>query len=175
MAFQEVNDLNTDVTISLGGTNKKTGKANPTKIEGYYLGKKEVEDRKKKSGKSYIYVFQTPKGNVGVWGKTDMDRKMEAATEGFMLRVSHTGMAQTPNGEMYKYKVEFDSENTIPVLSKGSSNTAYEEPVEASFGTDDEDEEDNFSYEAPTAPALSASSAAERQAKVQALLNKKAK
>ena len=76
MAFKAVLDLNAEVTISLGGMNKKTGKANPKSVEGYYLGKKSIEDRKKKSGVSYIYILQTDKGNVGVWGKTDMDRKM---------------------------------------------------------------------------------------------------
>ena len=40
MGFQELNGLDADVTISLGGVNRKTGKPNPVKVEGYYLGKK---------------------------------------------------------------------------------------------------------------------------------------
>ena len=38
MAFKEVQSLEAENAISLGGRNKKTGKENPTKAEGYYLG-----------------------------------------------------------------------------------------------------------------------------------------
>lgn len=122
MAFRVVTDLSADVTISLGGINKKTGKKNPTSIEGYYLGNRRVDDRKKKSGFSFIYVFQTAQGNVGVWGKTDMDRKMGEAVTGQMTRVSFDRMVPTPNGDMYKYKVEVDDENTIEVVGSPSGN-----------------------------------------------------
>jgi hypothetical protein len=116
MAYKEVSDLNADETISLGGTNTKTGKPNPTKVEGYYLGSRQVADKKKKSGLSFIYIFQTPKGNVGVWGKTDLDRKMLSVTPGYMVLASFDRMVPTPNGSMYKYKVQVDSENTIEVV-----------------------------------------------------------
>lgn len=171
MAFKEVNDLSTDVTISLGGVNKKTGKPNPKSIEGYYLGNRQVEDKKKKSGVSYIYVFQTDKGNVGVWGKTDLDRKMQAAPLGAMLQVTHTGMAQTPNGEMYKYGVKYDPENTIDVSDMQSSNssggTDLGEGLDDDFGTDAGVDEDEVQ--------IAALAAAERKAKVEALLKGKGK
>lgn len=175
MAFKEVSDLNADTTVSIGGLNKKTNKKNPTSIEGYYLGSKQVADKKKKSGVSYIYILQTPKGNVGVWGKTDLDRKMLAAPVGNMVRISHDGMVNTPNGEMYKYKVAYDPENTIEV-------TGAQEANETSFGTssvDDEDagyeeetEDEDESYARVTAP-VAAMSASDRKAQVEALLKGK--
>lgn len=167
MAFKEVTDLNADVVISLGGTNKKTGKKNPINIEGYYLGRREVEDRKKKSGVGYIYFFQTPKGNVGVWGKTDLDRKMLTAKTGTMMRITSTGTRPTPNGDMYIYRVEVDSENTIEVLSEETNFSAASEEADDSFEAADEEE----SYSAP-APSV-VDEAAARRAKVQALLSKK--
>lgn len=180
MAFKEVLDLSCDTTISLGGMNKKTGKANPTKIEGYYLGKKEVEDRKKKSGISYIYAFQTPKGNIGVWGKTDLDRKMLCAPTGAMLRVTQSGIVPTPNGDMYKYKVEVDVDNTIDVphvQPTSRVNDAYEANTYTSV---DEEEEsldaeeiavDELTYARPKAPTPKPAPSAERVARVQALLS----
>lgn len=174
MAFKEIADLSPDTTIALGGTNKKTGKPNPTKVEGYYLGKRTVEDRKKKSGFSYIYVLQTVKGNVGVWGKTDLDRKMQDATVGNMLRITQSGVVPTPNGDMYKFKVEFDADNSIDVLPVGSSNeTADGGYGEDTTGTeDDEDNGDNDGLDDSNSYAASASgsTSAERAAKVAALL-----
>jgi hypothetical protein len=189
MAFREVNDLSSDTTISLGGVNKKTGKPNPSKIEGYYLGKREVEDKKKKSGKSFIYILQTPKGNVGVWGKTDLDRKMNEAPIGTMIRATHVGMAQTPNGEMYKYKVEVDETNTIDIpetpAPRASSAQTYEADDGAAYGDDDTTEDDGFApggdysdmtnEPTPVRKVASTADAEARKAKVQQMLNKNKK
>lgn len=173
MGFQEIATLDAETTIAIGGMNKKTGKKNPTSVEGYYLGSREVESKKSKTGKAFVYYFQTPKGNVGVWGKADLDRKMESATVGAMLRITHAGMTSTPNGEMYKYKVEIDSTNTIDVGFTGSRSNASSDYDDAPDLNEDEEldgtDDDDTSYRAP-APALSA---ADRQAKVQALLSKK--
>lgn len=170
MAFKTVTDLNTDNTISLGGFNKKQKKDNPTTVEGYYLGKRTVADDKKKSGVSYIYILQTPKGNLGVWGKTDMDRKMVTAPEGAMLRITHTGMQATSNGDMYKYKVEIDVDNCIEVaaLPTGKANAALDEGENDEESTE-EDSED--SYQNDERAQQGALQAAERAAKVKALLN----
>lgn len=181
MAYKEVSDLSTDTTISLGGTNRKTGKANPKSIEGYYLGKRQVDDKKKKSGFSFIYVLQTPKGNVGVWGKTDLDRKMGSATPGHMLRLTHSGMVQTPNGEMYKYKVEFDSENTIEVTEESrpvgiSATDAEDVRHDQELFDGPEVEENEVEEEEDEDDVAATLLAAERKAKVEALLkNAKAK
>lgn len=180
MGFTEIVSLEADQTISLGGSNRKTGKKNPTSVEGYYLGSKQVPDAKKQSGKSYIHIFQTPKGNVGVWGKTDMDRKLLSCTPGTMLRISHTGMRATKNGEMYVYKVEQDQDNTIEVASSGNSgfdteSTSGNSDFEAA--SEDIGEEAFDEEEAPEAiqtPVVSlAGDAAARRAKVAAMLNKR--
>ena len=174
MGFKEVQSLDADVTIALGGTNKKTGKANPTKAEGYYLGSRIVEDRKKKSGKSYIYILQTPKGNLGVWGKTDLDRKMVSVTPGEMIRMSVNGTRSTPNGDMYVFKVEHDPENTIEVLPQGASalnSGAGFDDSAASEGFGDEAGEDEETAYVP--PQVSQASAADRKAKIDALLKNK--
>lgn len=174
MAFKQVNDLSADVTISLGGSNRKTGKQNPKTVEGYYLGKRSVEDSKNKNKTSNIYFLQTSKGNVGVWGKTDMDRKMSAVKPGTMTRITHTGMQATKNGDMYKYSVEVDEDNSIEVSapSFGSGGTTEEEFQEnqESYDSVETDEDDYASQEASQQAALAA---AERQAKVKALLAKK--
>lgn len=180
MAFKAVLDLSADTTISLGGTNRKTGKKNPNQVEGYYLGNKKVADTKKKAGFSYIYIFQTAQGNLGIWGKTDLDRKMSQAPIGAMVRATHTGMVPTPNGEMYKYSVEVDTDNTIEV----SGTTTDQEPVaegyaEDAAGTLDASDTDE-TYDTALADEEEerqnqALAAAERKAKVQALLNGKGK
>jgi hypothetical protein len=170
MGFKEVSDLAADTIISLGGQNRKTGQKNPTSIEGYYLGSRQVADKKKKSGLSYIYTFQTAKGNVGVWGKTDMDRKMQSVTPGHMVRVSFDKMVPTPNGEMYKYKVQFDESNTIEVV--GGSETLETAPAEdtteayvADASQDDEAQEEDYELQAQLA-----AEAATRKAKVLATI-----
>lgn len=174
MAFKEVNDLSCDVTIALGGTSKKTGKANPTSITGYYLGSRTVEDKKKKSGISYIYALQTPKGNVGVWGKTDLDRKMAAVPTGAMIRVTQSGTTPTPNGDMYKFKVEVDQDNTIDVGPAAPSGGASYAPESDSYDEQSvQDDEPAYDEIAPARPPARAAQppSADAAAKAQALLS----
>lgn len=176
MAFKEVQDLNCETTIALGGINKQTGKPNATKIEGYYLGKREVADRKKKSGTSYIYAFQTANGNVGVWGKTDLDRKMSSVTLGTMVRVTQNGTRDTPNGPMYVFKIEFDADNTIEVTLPNANTEAdgpsYEADAEETDPGADETALDEVSPARAKAPARpGATVTAAQQARTQALLS----
>lgn len=175
MAFKEITDLSADTTISLGGRNKKTNKDNPTKVEGYYLGNRQVPDNKKKSGFSFIYFFQTPKGNLGVWGKTDLDKKMSSATPGQMMKVELAGMVATPNGDMYKFKVAFDPENTIEVSAQAPPTQTAEESYDEGPSTEEEDEDDQDDFEQAEAAQTAALSALERKKKVEALLSGKAK
>lgn len=175
MGFREVATLDADKTVALGGSNRKTGKKNPVSAEGYFLGTRKVESKKSKNGYANLHFLQTSQGNLGVWGKTDMDRKLAAVTPGTMIRITQTGMQATPNGDMYKYKVEVDETNTIDVsgLANVSANTETED-VEASDDNDgaeygDSEESDaNDEDEQQDAALL----AAERKAKVQALLSK---
>ena len=169
MAFKEVASLDADNVIALGGFNKKTKKDNPKRAEGYYLGSRQVKSPKSKTGFANIHIFQTDKGNLGVWGKTDMDRKLSQVTPGVMTQITFTGMKPTKNNDMYVYKVEVDEENTIEVSAappevESTSEESDEETTESEEETEEEVDED-----AQQAQALAA---AERQAKVQALLNK---
>ena len=184
MAFETLADLDCDTSYALGGVDKKTGKANPTKVEGYYVGSRQVASPKSKTGFAALHVFQTAKGNVGIWGKTNLDTKMKSVTPGVMTRVTFTGMVPTKNNPMYAYKVELDKSNTIDVSapaddekydagstdSAGYNETAYEDES-------DIDQDEPALDEVPPARAAAPRQAAAapdaaRQAKVQALLNK---
>ncbi len=178
MAFKEVLDLDCETTTALGGINKKTGRPNPKQIEGYYLGVKKTESKKSKNGVANLYIFQTQAGNTGVWGKTDLDRKMSSVVAGSMVRVTQNGSVPTPNGDMYKYKVEIDTANTIEVPSgaqtasdQGASSYASNE--DPSDYTSDSDE-DTYVDEAPparaVAPKVAASVNSSKKAEVEALL-----
>lgn len=170
MGFKEIASLDADKTIALGGKDKKTGKPNPTSVEGYYLGSREVENG---MGKSKIHFFQTSKGNVGVWGKTDSDRKLAGVTPGVMTRISFTGMQSIPGKQpMYKYKVEVDNENTTEVSTASSEALSADGQEDAVDYGDNEfvSDEDTSDDEAEVNAAAIA--AAERKAKVQALLGK---
>lgn len=165
MAFKEVSSLEADVTIALGKKDKNTGKPYPKEAEGYYLGSRKVENKR---GESSLHFLQTAKGNLGVWGTTDLDRKLSQVTPGSMIRVTSTGTRPTPKGEMYTYKVEIDADNTIEVAISESapaaeSDDSYEQDV-AAVGSSEYDDTD-------LAEELSA--AAARKAKVEALLGRK--
>lgn len=181
MAFKQVSDLSTDNAIALGGFNRKTNKENPTTITGYFIGSKEVDSPKSKNGKAKLHVFQTAQGNVGVWGKTDLDQKLRSAQVGALTRVTFTGMQETKNNPMYKYKVEVDTENTIEV-----ADTATDTTYEADSGYEDSGDEDTAytnAFEddvdetpapravAPKTPARAPT--ADSAARVQALLKKR--
>ena len=175
MAFKVVASLEADVTISLGGRDKKTGKANPNQVEGYYLGRRVVAPNKySKPGKTdYLYFFQTPKGNLGVWGKTDLDRKMGNVTPGTMVRASHAGMRPTPNGDMHTFTVEIDEENTIDVsgFNQVPAPSYADDNAEDDIEAVGDNEEDAVEVAAAPRKALN-SSIAERAAKMQELLGK---
>jgi len=141
MAFKELADLDCEVTTALGGLNKRTNKPNPTSIEGYYIGSRKVPSKKSSTGFANIYVFQTAEGNVGVWGKTNLDSKMSNVTPGHLTRVTYVGMQETKNNPMYKYKVEVDSENTIEVAA-ANSGASDEGDDESYSGYDSDDEEE---------------------------------
>jgi hypothetical protein len=175
MGFKEVSSLDADTVIALGGQDKKTKKANAKQIEGYYLGSRTVADKKKKDGKSYIHVFQTAEGNTGVWGKTDLDRKLLAVTPGTMTRATHTGFRETPNGDMYTYKVEVDSENTIDVSDLVKQAQSTDTSTEGGYEDSGEeyDNEEETAYEPE--PMQSAQANAEKQRKVQDILSRKSK
>lgn len=177
MGFQEVTSLDAETTIRLGGVDKKTGKKCPTTAEGYYLGAKVIDSPKSKSGKASLHIFSTPKGNLGVWGKTNMDQKLKTVTPGTMTRITFTGMQPTKNGEMYVYKVETDGENTIDVSALSDSSNDVSGGVGEDYDTDASQydgsvETEDESVDDEDALQAAALAAAERKAKVQAVLNR---
>lgn len=173
MAFKTVQSLDADTVIALGGRDKKTKKENPTSIEGYYLGKREVKGGKF-SDITTIYFFQTAKGNIGVWGKTDLSRKMNSVEPGTMVRVNHAGMKPTPNGDMHTYQVEYDDSNTIDVsdLQTSQVTSNYEDTEETTDTEDDTDDDSQEDYRDEQV-AQATTTAVSRKEKVQALLNRK--
>ena len=169
MGFKEVNSLDADIIIALGKKDK-AGKPYPKQAEGYYLGTRTVENKR---GESKIHFLQTVKGNLGLWGTTDLNRKLGQASLGSMVRITSTGTKPTPNGDMYTYKVETDNDNTIDVSSLENSYSEDSTEEAPGFVTNDDEDE---GYDREAVASAHASSTAERQAKVQALLakNKKA-
>lgn len=138
MAFEQIQSLDADTIISLGGENRKTRKKNQTQVEGYYLGKRMVKSPKSKTGLAAIHFFQTQKGNLGVWGKTDSDRKLSSVDPGTMVRITFNGLKATPNGDMYTYKVEQDKDNRIAV------ETASFGSIDDSSSSDGSDSDDTY-------------------------------
>lgn len=175
MAFKEVQSLDADNTTALGGFNKKTGKKNPTNAEGYYLGTRQVDSPRSKSGKSALHFLQTPKGNLGVWGKTDLDRKLSNVPAGTMVRITQSGTVPTPNGDMYKFKVEVDPDNTIEVAAPESAAFSGSEEDDNYASPEETEDYGQDEYQAEEAGQIAALSALERRAKVEALLKGKGK
>lgn len=152
MGFNEVQSFDCDTTVSLGGINKETKKKNPIQVEGYFLGSKTVAGGK--FGDSVLHILKTPDGNLGVWGKTNLNQKLLSVTPGTMVRITQSGMVPTKNGDMYKYKVEVDTDNTIEVAAAlaASSSEATEEAAEetqAEFSEEEPEEEELEEEEAP--------------------------
>lgn len=179
MAYEEIVALDAETTIALGGFNRKTNKANPTQIEGYYLGKKTVSSPKSRDGVANLYILQTSKGNVGVWGKTNLDKKMRDAVPGRMTMLIQAGTQKTQNGEMYLYTVKQDASDTIKVSTPSSSAPTLNTDEEidggysaGSYGSDEDESEDVDTYEQEEVRQKSALGAAERKAKLDAVLNK---
>lgn len=170
MAFKKVLSLDTDTRTALGGTRKdEKGRVvkNPTTAEGYYLGSKDEPSKKSKTGFSKVHVLQTDQGTLGVYGKTDLDRKMRAVTPGHMTRITYTGMKETQNNPMYVYLVESDAENTIDVDAieqLGASDDESEYNSESSYDDAGEesaiDEEETPVDEVPPARATPPKTAA---------------
>lgn len=178
MAYKKLVSLEASTMISLGGR-RKTGEKNPTSAEGYYLGFKTVPDNKKKSGTNNIFYLQTPKGIVGVWGKTDLNKQMQGAVKGQMTLIEVTGTRTVPNGEMHVFEISQDDTNTTDVPNFSTSASAQEEDVGEVHdgGTYDEYGQDEDDYVQDAAPAKSRTAAKSdglaaeaKRAKVEALL-----
>ncbi len=207
MAYEEINDLGAEKTFALGGvrTDKKTQKRfkNPKEVEGYYLGTKVVQLAGQEKP-SKIHIFQGEvrndkgetvfTGNVGIWGKTDLDRKLENAKIGLMTKAYFDKMqdpAQVKPGkrQMYLFKSFQDQTNSITVEGVSGEEVfeTEEEAVEAAADTASEeafeeeaalDEEEPVADEPVAQPARAPKAAKapspDRQAAMQRLMGPKA-
>ncbi len=164
MGFKTVTSLDADVTVALGKKNKATGKPYPKSAEGFYLGNRTVKGSR---GPSTLHFLQTAEGNLGVWGTTDLNRKLSQVAAGTMVRITSTGTKPTPNGDMYTYKVEQDSDSTIEV--EVAAPTAYADADETeetpAYEAEAEEVEDDSQLKAQA-------EAASRRDRVEAMLNK---
>lgn len=190
MAYELLGDVE---TVVLGGLNKQTNKRNPTELEGYFLRVEQRPNKFNKDKPQNYYVFKTKTGDKGLYGKAGIDREMKKAKLGAMTKVVFTGekLDLGKGNPMLVFKVYQDRTNAIEVdetptessitsaaateedTSTGWSDVDDEPTEEALF--DDEGAEDEIAPpmpKRPTRPVASAPSA-ERQAKLQALLNKR--
>lgn len=161
MAYQKLTDLGTDQVFALGA-----GEGKKPRIEGYYLGSRTVTTT---NGDSVIHVFQTPKGNEGVWGTKKLNDNLGASNRGVMTLIEYKGKIKLQGGKtQHTYEFMVDRDNTIEVTNLPSgSATAGVELTDA----DDNSNDDAVEAEFQQAQAAAASAAA-RQARVQGMLNK---
>ncbi len=156
-------DGNTDSTITLG----KEG--DPKSVEGYFLGSKDTPDQGFGPGK--LHIFQTSKGNIGVWGKTRLNSLLTTDLIGQMVLATFTGMiAPSKKGRRpsYGFKVQHDAGNTID--TSGIDLTASAPADEVDEETNDEVE--NTSYASrPATPVHAVAPDPARRDRVAALLN----
>jgi hypothetical protein len=178
MAFEEIASTDSSNTIALGGVNKKTGKPNPTSVTGYYLGSKEVTTG---FGPAQVHNLQTDSGIIGVWGKTDMNKKLNGVPEGVLVRITQSGMKKIPGrNPMWVYKVEVDKSDTLDTGVTAeeendefpTSLTADDDHYEETDVDADEESADEVSYKRATPRKTAPSVDADRQARTKALLSK---
>lgn len=144
MAFQTKPKLNAETAVVLGGKDD-AGKSRPRTLEGYFLGTRITPDSGYGPGK--LHIFQTKDGNVGVWGKTDLNNQLTSELTGACLRVTFTGMSNPKKGRRpgYLYQVEVDYDNKIDVSGINVNAAPEEEP---NYGDDDNDV-DADAFESP--------------------------
>lgn len=155
MAYEKLSDVK---PVALGGIDKKTGKKNPTELEGYYLRREEKPNKFNPVKPQSFYVFETKEGPQGLFGKAGIDREMKKATLGVMTKVVDTGkLLDTGKGNpMRVFEVFQDSSNAIDPESVTAP--AAEEPADDEPEHDDEDGEEVAAYvatpvRAPSRPA----------------------
>lgn len=135
MSYKTVPDLNADNAIALGADGA------PKQVEGYYLGFKTTDGT---YGPGKLHIFQTAKGNLGVWGKTRLNNLLTEALVGQMVRATFTGMIKaTKKGvrDSYGFKVEHDTDNTIEVPAGGFTAAAEEDTGDDVGGYDGADDD----------------------------------
>jgi hypothetical protein len=133
MGYKEVVKNN---AITLGGKDKKTGKANLESIEGYFLRTREAGPSRFNPKKmDYIHDLQTADGEVSVWGKVDMDGKLRKVRPGTLVTIETDGEIDTGKGNpMKKFKVMVDEDQTIEVLDTDWNSEEYQDEIDTGKG-----------------------------------------
>ncbi len=162
MAYEKLTGLSTDNTVSLGKPDAKTGKTT-TQVEGYYLGSKTINTT---TGESVVHVFQTSKGNLGVWGSKTLNETLVVGVRGFMIKVDYLGKKKLAGGKtIHTYDFGIDRANKIDVADTMSAES--DDDGGGSF----EETEGNFADEDNSQNA--ALLAAERKSRTEKLLKSK--
>lgn len=160
MAYQKLTDLGTDQVFALG-----IGEGKLSRIEGYYLGARSVTTS---NGESNIHVFQTPKGNVGVWGTKKLNDNLGGNNRGVMTLIEYKGKIKLQGGKtQHTYEFMVDPDNTIEVTNLPSGNNTANVEL-----TSEDDNNDGVDEDFQQSAALAA---AERKAKVEGMLNRNKK
>lgn len=153
MAYEKLSDVK---PIALGGVDKKTGKKNPTELEGYYIRREEKPNKFNPGKPQSFYVFETKEGPQGLFGKAGIDREMKKAAVGVMTKVVDTGkLLDTGKGNpMRVFEVFQDSSNTIDVAELAAQAEA---PSDEPEQDDDNEELASFASTPVRAPSRPAS------------------
>jgi hypothetical protein len=179
MGYEKITDLSCDTVVKLGGVDEKTGKKNPTTMEGYYLGARKVQSS---NGESVIHVFQTAKGNMGIWGSADTNTKLGSAKLGRMTLVEFQGKVKIGGGKTKnRFDVSQDPDLNIavstPPTSASASSNSNDGDYESNYSDDDSGYEASETLEDETeeeeeAPAPAAKAKPPVNAKIQDILNR---
>lgn len=156
MAYEKVTDLSTDTVFALGNEKDKL-----PEIEGFYLGARKVNTA---NGESFIHVFQTSKGNVGIWGTKKLNDNLTTDSIGSMMLVVYKNKVKIAGGKTqhtYEFNIDREQTITVPKLSAGSA-------VNVAQDVDAPDQDDSANDDDQQQALLM--QAAERKAKVEALL-----
>jgi hypothetical protein len=165
MAYEDLVNIQ---VVSLGGINAKTGKKNPTELEGYYLGSEQRPNKFNPEKPKNFYKFQTASGDIGVYGSAGIDDALKSARIGLMTKLVSTGQVKdTGKGNPMKlFKAAQDKTNTLSVpLGQsewdGADSDAYEE-----------ESSDEVVPTRPVAAVTATVPSTEKQARLNAMLNK---
>lgn len=139
-------------------------------LKGYYQG----QVKKTINGMPAIeHTYKTSSGLVGVLGQANILRQFETngVTPGTYVEITFTGETMKLKGgrTMKVYDVAFDNENT----DSSPEAPSDEEVADYDDGSEEEEEAPAPIAARPTAPRAPAAAASpERQARIQAMLNK---
>lgn len=175
--------LKADFIVKLGRGTGEDGKPLVPSVEGYYLGKENRGPNKfNPKNTDYVYIFQTPKGNAGVYNTKGLDEWMVDAVKGAMIKVEYDKKVTTAKGFkkhtffVYQDKNNKLDPNDIPTdVQDNNSNSDSSSDVEDNSYSNETVEEEAEEEEQDPPPRVipgMAASTAERKAKVEALLNR---